>query len=60
MLLTDAKTFSGLSAADAMQALDAAGYPADQNWQDEATTWTLPDGSRVRISGPIVEVQEAT
>lgn len=44
-------------ASDVMSALDAAAYDSNQDWDDESTTWTLPDGAKIRVSGSTVEVQ---
>jgi hypothetical protein len=44
------------NATDLMSALDSAGVPSDQDWEHEATTWTLSDGSKIGISGPVVTV----
>ena len=43
-------------AADVMSALDSAAFDADQDWDNESTTWTLPDGAKIRVSGSTVEV----
>ena len=34
-----------------MTKLDKADIPSIQDWQNEETTWTFDDGSRIRISG---------
>lgn len=43
-------------ASDVMSALDSAAFDADQDWDNESTTWTLPDGAKIRVSGSVVEV----
>ena len=43
-------------ASDVMSALDSAAFDADQDWDNESTTWTLPDGAKIRVSGSTVEV----
>ena len=60
--MTAAQDFAqrhGTNAVTMMTALDAAGIPADQDWDHEQTVWTFADGSRITISGPIVEIQGA-
>lgn len=44
------------SAADLMTILDQTAYPSDQDWEREETTWTLDDGSKIRVCGNDVEV----
>lgn len=47
------------NAGKLMDALDAGGITADQNWRGEgSTTWKFPDGSAIRVSG--VSVMETT
>lgn len=47
-------------AADLMTILDNSAYPSDQDWENGVTTWTLDDGSKIRISGDDVEAIAAT
>jgi hypothetical protein len=42
----------GLDEAQIMTALDAAGIPSDQDWEQETTIWTFSDDSKVFASGP--------
>jgi hypothetical protein len=42
-------------AADLMTILDNSAYPSDQDWELGQTTWTLDDGSKIRICGNDVE-----
>jgi hypothetical protein len=40
-----------------LDALEETGVvEADQDWEAGATTWTFPDGSKVRIEGDDYEV----
>lgn len=60
--VSDAEAFvdeHGDDAADVMDALNAAGFPADQDWANERTTWTLRDGSRIAVSDTEVTVLAA-
>ena len=43
------------NAADLMQILSQTAYPSDQDWDRGQTTWTLDDGSQIRICGNDVE-----
>jgi hypothetical protein len=43
------------NAADLMTILDNSAYPSDQDWDIGQTTWTLDDGSKIRICGNDVE-----
>jgi len=42
--------------SDLMTALDAAGVESDQDWENETTTWTFDDGSKISVSGTEVTV----
>ena len=39
------------NAADLMQILSQTAYLSDQDWDRGQTTWTLDDGSQIRICG---------
>jgi hypothetical protein len=43
------------NAAELMTILDNSAYPSDQDWDLGQTTWTLDDGSKIRICGNDVE-----
>ena len=43
------KSFDNVT--DLADTLDATGYPSEQDWDNEQTTWTLPDGSQLAASG---------
>lgn len=47
---------NGTDAATVMAALDAAEIESEQDWENEATVWTFDDGSKIKVSGPVVEV----
>ena len=52
--MTQANEFikkNGPNASAIMTALDAAQIPANQDWENETTTWTFDDGSTIVISG---------
>lgn len=42
--------------ADLMTALDEAGIDSEQDYKNEATTWTFEDGSRIKINNTDIEV----
>lgn len=55
---TDAESFVGANgtAGTLMESLSNCGIAAtDQDWGTGSTTWTLPDGSRIRITGTEIE-----
>lgn len=56
--MSDAKKFFEMydDVTDLMTALDASRIESDQDWDNEATTWTFADGSKIRVSGPDAEV----
>ena len=54
--LVDGKLILVETALEIMESLDAAGYESDQDWENETTTWHLPTGARVVISGDDVQV----
>ncbi len=59
LLSTEATRFYNNHAGDTaalMTALDAAGIPSNQDWDNELTTWTFEDGSEIVVSGSIVSV----
>ncbi len=43
------------SAVDLMTILDNSAYPSEQDWNLGQSTWTLDDGSKIRICGNDVE-----
>jgi hypothetical protein len=43
------------NAAELLTILDNSAYPSDQDWDLGQTTWTLDDGSKIRICGNDVE-----
>jgi len=47
----------GTDALAVMTALDAAKIPANQDWENEKTTWTFSDGSTIVISGSQITAQ---
>ena len=58
--MSDAKKFFEMydDVADLMTALDASRIESDQDWDNEATTWTFSDGSKIMVSGHDAEVIE--
>lgn len=58
--MSDAKKFFEMydDVTALMTALDASRIESDQDWDNEATTWTFLDGSKIRVSGPGAEVIE--
>ena len=56
--MSDAKKFFEMyvDVTDLMTALDASRIESDQDWENEATTWTFADGSKIRVSGPDADV----
>jgi hypothetical protein len=42
---------------DLMTALDNASVESDQDWENETTTWTFEDESKIVICGSDVEVK---
>lgn len=60
--MTDAEQHAAQykTAGEAMKALDGAtGVQADQDWKTGATIYTFEDGSRLKISGPEIDVMPA-
>lgn len=59
-IMSDAKKFFEMYAdvTDLMTALDASRIESNQDWDNETTTWTFSDGSKIRVSGPDAEVIE--
>lgn len=55
----DSQPHLAKNAGPAADALDALDLRVDQDWAHEATTWTFADGSKIRISGPFVDVLDA-
>jgi hypothetical protein len=56
--MTQAKDFligHGTDPATLMALLEAAEVPANQDWDNESTTWTFDDGSQIQISGTDVD-----
>jgi len=41
-----------------MNALDNANVESDQDWENESTTWTFEDGSKIVVCGNDVTVRE--
>jgi hypothetical protein len=39
-----------------MNALDERELDKDQDWEAETTTWTFPDGSKIKVCGNEVEL----
>jgi len=50
-MANDFLTTHGTIAAIVMAALDAAKIPSSQDWDNETTTWTFDDGSKIAVSG---------
>jgi hypothetical protein len=46
------------SAADVMERADKMRADADQDWDNETTTYTFEDGSKMVVSGPSFDVTE--
>lgn len=46
------------SAADVMERADQMRAEADQDWDNETTTYTFDDGSKLVVSGPSFDVAE--
>lgn len=46
------------SAADVMERSEIIGADTDQDWENETTTYTFDDGSKIVVSGPSFEVLE--
>lgn len=46
------------SAADVMERADKMRAEADQDWDNETTTYTFKDGSKIIVSGPSFAVAE--
>ena len=42
-----------------MESLDACEIPSNQDWQNETTTWTFGDGSKIVICGNEVDTVDA-
>lgn len=62
IMITQAKTFQKNytdtnDTNDIMNALDDAEIESDQDWENETTTWTFDDGSRIIISGDDIKVK---
>ena len=58
--MSDARRFFEMYAdvTDLMTALDASRIESDQDWDNEATTWTFSDWSKIVVSGPDADVIE--
>lgn len=46
------------SAADVMKRAEQMRADADQDWDNETTTYTFEDGSKLEVSGPLFDVVE--
>lgn len=46
------------TAADVMERAGHMRADADQNWNNETTTYTFEDGSKMVVSGPYFDVTE--
>ena len=46
------------SAADVMERADQMRAESDQDWDNETTTYTFDDGSKLVVSGPSFDVAE--
>lgn len=57
--IMSAADIKSIGAVDAMIYLDKMSFEKEHDWESGSTTWQLPDGKKVIISGPDIEIEEA-